>query len=698
MTTRPTGDGARATVRWPRWAALLMLAAGASVPALAGHEGRPSAAATAPGQHVAPLAIQAQVPMGGIGAVAARGRTVIAGIGQRVVVLDRDHGWPQPVGMTEPFTDAVRTLSYSGDLVLAAAGLAGAHVIDVQRPAEPREVSVLPGQARAALLSGHLAFVLSGYQLSIYDLATGMTPRLLSTLPSQGLAMAVAGNYAYVTDGFGGLLVLDVSDPASPREVARSAFGGVVMDVALTGSLAVVTDGIFGLRVLDVSDPTAPRAVGAYEVPNRCNPTSGADQDCLVPARVWARGDRAWFTLARCEDASNCRQTPGLRAVDLHNPAQPVALASLDTRGQPGAVQAADGAVYLAESPLWWYAGTAPCSLAGGGLQVLDEALQPVATIESPAALPTAVAGAGQHVYVADSMAPDQQGLRVWNVADPTAPRQVDSPLPVKVVGDSYGMGVLTDVAPADVVFVSRGSGVTARGGVIGGPLAAPRNGCSPPPPSRWFEQIVAADGRLYAIDAAGVFRVLDPDGHELGALPELADNWNWSLAVAAGRAYVLTKDRDVAIVDVADPAHLRVLGTVPRPAVAMFAVGHTLYIAAGSAGLRILDVADPARPVPLADLDLPGQAQDVRVQAGQALVAAGDAGVFQVDVSSPGRPVVVGANPGVVEAYRVAGQSPTWFALAGGGLYVLAAVPPPIVTPPPAPTSGPAFLPYGLR
>jgi hypothetical protein len=71
---------------------------------------------------------------------------------------------------------------------------------------------------------------------------------------------------------------------------------------------------------------------------------------------------------------------------------------------------------------------------------------------------------------------------------------------------------------------------------------------------------------------------------------------------------------------------------------------GNFAYIAAGSAGLQIVNVSNPGSPVVVGSLDTPGNANDVRVVGNVAYVADGFGGLRMIDVSNPSAPVFLGA------------------------------------------------------
>ncbi|NRD46955.1 Ig-like domain-containing protein, partial [Corallococcus exiguus] len=78
---------------------------------------------------------------------------------------------------------------------------------------------------------------------------------------------------------------------------------------------------------------------------------------------------------------------------------------------------------------------------------------------------------------------------------------------------------------------------------------------------------------------------------------------------------------------------------------------GTLAAVAAGTEGLVLVDVSDPAHPVRMGDIDVKGFATDVRLAGDLAYVAAGAAGVAVVDISDPASPQlryhVTGAQAG---------------------------------------------------
>ncbi len=139
--------------------------------------------------------------------------------------------------------------------------------------------------------------------------------------------------------------------------------------------------------------------------------------------------------------------------------------------------------------------------------------------------------------------------------------------------------------------------------------------------------------------------------------IPGFANN----VDVSGDYAYVAAGSAGLQVVDVTDRAAPRIVGALDTPgnALDVRVVGTRAYVADGSAGLRIIDVSNPAAPASLGALDTSGLAQDVFVVGNRAYVADGAAGLKIIDVSNPQAPALLGAldTPGTANGVDVAGN-----------------------------------------
>lgn len=112
---------------------------------------------------------------------------------------------------------------------------------------------------------------------------------------------------------------------------------------------------------------------------------------------------------------------------------------------------------------------------------------------------------------------------------------------------------------------------------------------------------------------------------------------------------------------------------TIPGYANNLDVSGDVVYVAAGSAGLQIVDVSNRNSPSIVASLALPGNANDVKVAGGRAFVAGGTAGLHVVDVTTPTSPQLLGSVllPGDAWDVRTSGHL-AFVAAGSGGLQIV--------------------------
>ncbi|MBI3735667.1 hypothetical protein HY256_04035 [Candidatus Sumerlaeota bacterium] len=155
---------------------------------------------------------------------------------------------------------------------------------------------------------------------------TGLNIEWLCTLWGKALqCVAVNGKRAFVgVDEC--VVVLDITNPTSPRPVSFIELGAAPRGIALAGSLLIVAADDAGLKIIDAKDETRPRVTASCELPGQA-------------VGVAAHGAMAAVTVS---DA-------GLSIVDISDPNKPLLLNSFDTNGIAHNVILSGAEAYLAD-------------------------------------------------------------------------------------------------------------------------------------------------------------------------------------------------------------------------------------------------------------------------------------------------------------------------------------------------------------
>ena len=133
------------------------------------------------------------------------------------------------------------------------------------------------------------------------------------------------------------------------------------------------------------------------------------------------------------------------------------------------------------------------------------------------------------------------------------------------------------------------------------------------------------------------------------------------SVAVSGNYAYVAAGSAGLQVVDVSNRQSPVVVGALDTAGDAkdVKVLGNLAYLADGSGGLCVIDVSNPALPVLVGVANVSGGARDLAVGAGRAYVAAEAAGLQIFDVNNPAAPVLLGtlATAGRARAVDVSGS-----------------------------------------
>ncbi len=566
-----------------------------------------------------------------------------------------------------------------------------------------------PGRVTALAVQQGLAYVGFGIQMAVVDLSDTQNPQRLGylVLPGYVVDVAVSREAVYaVTVGSAGLHVIDASDPASPVLLDTLLAGFPTDGVVVAGHYAYATDGRF--HVLDITYPTAPQEVGSCDF---------SGEPPMISGKVEAVADGHAYTIYH----GGSTQSGGLRIVDISDPTAPEQAGHLGLVGWPYHLVVEGDYAYLLsgygnphltvvdisdpehpeEVPLdparpwlgWSLAAQGGVLLLGrpgpadgpDGLQVLDitDPAHPelLGTYEGIPRAPTEIVFDGSLATIATG-----EGLVILDVSDPSAPslagtfRPEALPLPEEdvAVRDPYAY-VAAGGEGLRIVDISD----PANPGIVGGTRTGGH---------AWA--VALAVSHAYVADEYNGLRIIDitdprqpvgtghydlPGRHEFFHAVEIRDH----CAYIADGSLTATGLRIVDITDPANPSELSYWpltaesDRIPPPRVEDVAVmcddelGCTAYVAAGTGGLRLVDVSDPAAPVEIGSHTTPGLADNLVVEGTMAYLVDGDLRVL--NVSDPAAIVEVGFYdaPDSAETPYVAVQGPYAY-LSGGGLRVL--------------------------
>jgi hypothetical protein len=461
--------------------------------------------------------------------------------GFRVVRLGQN---PVVVGSVDPLANGSSTrvtLDGTGKFAYVCEYGGGLSVINVSDPVHPVRLRTLTtfGAAYRVTRTGDLLAVAGigdPAAIEIYDVGTDpANPRRLGYYSSNSAVdLAAKGDFVYAAADFAGVVVIDINDTGRPSLLATMQTGmGSPSSIATNGLLTVVGGASGSTMVYDVEDDAAPVKVAQI--------VSTAQDIAIYDYRYQSAG--RWVEETRAYLAAG---QPGLRVVDLNNPAQPT-IRWTTSMFAKGIALSSDGQ----------YAFVAADMVAGTGgrvnvVRVFDPA-NPLAAPRIESQVTTSAVGRATKIALSDDerfayVADYSGGLQVLDVTGFRTGRT-----PTKVGSGFVTVGAATHVALANgLVVVTTSDPQTAQ---------------------------------LSLLDVSDPVRIVQV-GSFSGTVVGRFDSYEHYLLVP-------TISMGLAVVDLSNPGQLRTVHSIRTPSQLFSAVrfGNLVYAGDVAAGLDVFEL-----------------------------------------------------------------------------------------------------------
>lgn len=133
-----------------------------------------------------------------------------------------------------------------------------------------------------------------------------------------------------------------------------------------------------------------------------------------------------------------------------------------------------------------------------------------------------------------------------------------------------------------------------------------------------------------------------------------------------------LRKTAGLLILDYADPANPAVVGTLPGfDLLSVTVSGDRAYCGRGTSGVLVVDLSDPSAPTDITLFDTPGSANGTDIDGNILYVAMGTSGMGVYDVADPMAPISLGSGTTNGFCTYVKQRGGIAFACDGGGLRI---------------------------
>ncbi len=304
--------------------------------------------------------------------------------------------WTSAAGGTVPYAQALKKVGNYLYLGVADEDAdKGLSIIDVSNPAAPVRSAFFPSQTGAASISGWA---------------------------DDTLGLDVSGNYAYLATYMGGLVIVDISNPAAPAYSGKLDIASESWDVKVSGNTAFVAN-YGGIRAVNITNKAAPALLSTLNLGNS-------------PRKIDLVGTKLYAATATTMDI-----------IDISNPAAMALLGSYTMGGGNEAFSVVVSGNYAFVAK---YGGNAVLVLdvSNAAAPVLVKTIGSIGV--GSATSPYGLNLDGTNLLVSAGSAGANGGIYIYNVADPLNPV-------LKGTLDSPGAAWAAAIDGSDYIYIADG-------------------------------------------------------------------------------------------------------------------------------------------------------------------------------------------------------------------------------------------------
>jgi hypothetical protein len=187
----------------------------------------------------------------------------------------------------------------------------------------------------------------------------------------------------------------------------------------------------------------------------------------------------------------------------------------------------------------------------------------------------------------------------------------------------------------------------------------------------RFFNHITIQGDRAFCTAKYGliVFDISDSTSPVPISQMYLPDGYRQNITVNGNYVYIADGTAGLRIIDISNLADLRQIGAYNPTADVMSAsiAGNYAFVTLWDQGLKVINISNPTAPVEIGSCDTARLGYDVKITDSLAYVTTWNAGLQVINIANPAAPVLLGSNP-VIDWLQGVAISGSYAAVARGG------------------------------